>query len=130
MNDYLRWPGVQQVFRVERRIVDRRTGVVQEETVSGVTSLPPERASAAVLLRIVRQDWHIEDRSHWVRDVTFDEDRSQVRTGSIPQVLAALRNLVIGLMRVAGATNIAAATRYYAARPAEALALLGITVEN
>lgn len=130
MNDYLRWPGVQQVFRVERRIVDRRTGVVQEETVSGVTSLPPERASAAVLLRIVRQHWHIEDRSHWVRDVTFDEDRSQVRTGSIPQVLAALRNLVIGLMRVAGATNIAAATRYYAARPAEALALLGITVEN
>jgi hypothetical protein len=130
LNDYLRWPGVQQVFRVERRIVDRRTGVVQEETVYGVTSLPPERASAAVLLRIVRQHWHIEDRSHWVRDVTFDEDRSQVRTGSIPQVLAALRNLVIGLMRVAGATNIAAATRYYAARPAEALALLGITVEN
>ena len=111
-------------------MVDRRTGVVQEETVYGVTSLPPERASAAVLLRIVREHGHSEDRSHWVRDVTFDEDRSQVRTGSIPQVMAALRNLVIGLLRTAGATNIAAATRSYAARPADALALLGIPVEN
>jgi hypothetical protein len=130
LNGYLRRPGVRQVFRIERRVVDRRTGEAQEEVVCGVTSLPPERASAAVLLRTVREHWHIEDRAHWVRDVTFDEDRSQVRTGSIPQVMAALRNPAIGLLRTAGATNIAAATRYYAARPAEALALLGITVEN
>ena len=110
------------MVRVERRIVDRRTGVVPEEVVYEVTSLPPERASAAVLLRIVREHWHIEDRAHWVRDVPCAEDRSQVRTGSIPPVLAALRHLAIGLLRTAGATNIAAATRYYAARPAEALA--------
>ena len=126
----MRWPGVQQVVRVHRRIVDRRTGVVQDEVVDGVTSLPPERASAAVLLRIGRAHWHIEDRSHWVRDVTFDADRSQVRTGSIPHVMAALRNLVIGPLRSAGAATIAAATRYDAARPADALALLGIPTEN
>ena len=127
---YLRWPGVQQVFRVERRIVERRTGVVQEEVVYGVSSLSPARAGAAALLRIVREHWHIENRSHWVRDVTFDEDRSQVRTGSIPQVMAALRNLAIGLLRASGATNIAAAGRYYAAHPARALALIGLDVEN
>jgi hypothetical protein len=70
------------------------------------------------------------NRIHWVRDVTFDEDRSTVRCGNIPQVMAALRNLAIGLARLAGHTNIAAACRHYAARPWAALALLGIQLEN
>jgi hypothetical protein len=52
-----------------------------------------------------------------VRDVPYDEDRSQVRCGSIPQIMVALRNLVIGLMRTAGETNIAAASRCFAAQP-------------
>jgi len=95
-----------------------------------VTSLPPERATALQLLQVVRQHWHIENRSHWVRDVTFDEDRSQVRVGSIPQVMAALRNTAIGLPRTAGEANIAAACRRMAARPWDALALLGILPEN
>lgn len=118
------------MFRLERRRVQRRTGVVAEETVHGVTSLPPARAGAADLLRLARQHWHIENRSHWVRDVTFDEDRSRVRTGSIPQVMAAVRNTVIGLLRAAGEPNLAAAGRRLAARPWEALALLGIPKEN
>lgn len=63
-------------------------------------------------------------------DVTFDEDRSQVRSGSLPQVLAALRNTVLGLMRQAGETNIAAACRRFAAQPWEALALLGIKLRT
>jgi predicted transposase YbfD/YdcC len=126
LQGYLDWPGVEQVFRVERRRTQRRTGKVEDEVVYGVTSLRSERADAAALLGLVRDHWHIENRSHWVRDVTFDEDRSQVRTGSIPEVMAALRNLAIGILRHAGATNIAAAGRYYAARPAEALALIGI----
>jgi hypothetical protein len=58
--------------------------------------------------------------------VTFDEDRSQVRTGAIPEVMAALRNMTIGLLRCSGATNVAAACRYYTAQPWQALALLGI----
>lgn len=112
---------------VKREVVHLGTGKVERETVYGVSSLEMLRADAGRLLQLVRHHWHIENRSHWVRDVTFDEDRSQVRVGSIPQVMAALRNTVIGLLRLNGATNIAAATRRMAARPAEALALLGIS---
>ena len=96
---YSDWPGLAQVFQLERQVISKKTGEVREEVVAGVTSLAPERADAARLLALVRGHWHIENQSHWVRDVTFDEDRSQVRCGSIPQVMAALRNTVIGLMR-------------------------------
>ena len=124
--DYLDWPGLQQVFEIVRTTTSKRTGQVRHETVYGITSLPPQRADAACLLSLVRQHWCIENKSHWVRDVTYDEDRSQVRCGSIPQMMAALRNLVIGLMRTAGETNIAAACRRFAAQPWAALALIGI----
>ena len=124
--DYLDWPGLQQVFEIVRTTTSKRTGQVRHETVYGITSLPPQRADAACLLSLVRQHWCIENKSHWVRDVTYDEDRSQVRCGSIPQIMAALRNLVIGLMRTAGETNIAAAGRRFAAQPWAALALIGI----
>jgi predicted transposase YbfD/YdcC len=120
------WPYAAQVFRLERRVVQARTGEVRHEAVLGVTSLRPDEASPAEILRLVRAHWTIENRSHYVRDVTFDEDRSQVRTATIPQVLAAMRNLAIGAMRAAGHTNIAATCRRFAARPAEALALIGL----
>jgi predicted transposase YbfD/YdcC len=128
--DYSTWPGVQQVFRLERETVLRKTGEIRAETVYGVTSLAPARADAGRLLRIARQHWRIENHSHWVRDVTFDEDRSQVRCGSTPEVMAALRNAVIGLLRVSGEVNIAAACRRLAARPRSALALVGIRTDN
>jgi predicted transposase YbfD/YdcC len=124
------WPGLAQVFRLERQVIIKKTGEVRQERVAGVTSLGPERADAAQLLALVRGQWHIENQSHWVRDVTFDEDRSQVRCGNIPQVMAALRNTVIGLIRWAGHTNIAAACRRFAAQPQAALHLIGIVVEN
>jgi hypothetical protein len=127
---YLDWPGVQQVFRVQRRVVICRTGLVREEVVYGLTSLPPGRADAARLLQGGRGLWGIENRSHWVRDVTFDEDRSQVRVGSTPQVMAALRNTVIGLLRATGHDRIAATCRRLAAQPWAALALLGIPQDN
>ena len=66
---------------------------------------------------IIRGHWGIEDRLHWVRDMDFDEDRSQVRTASGPRIMASLRNLVITILRLAGMTNIAAALRYHARRP-------------
>jgi predicted transposase YbfD/YdcC len=125
---YSHWPGLAQVFQLERQVIVKKTGEVREERVAGVTSLAPERADAARLLALVRGHWHIENTSHWVRDVTFDADRSQVRCGSIPQAMAALRNTVIGLMRWAGETNIAAACRRFAAQPWAALALLGIVL--
>ena len=130
LQGYSDWPGLQQVCQIERRVLFKRTGQQREEVVHAVTSFSPERAGPAGLLSCARAHWHIENRSHWVRDVTFDEDRSQVRCGNIPQVMAAVRNTVIGLMRSAGQTNIAAACRRFAAQPASALALIGIELEN
>jgi predicted transposase YbfD/YdcC len=128
--DYLNWPGLQQVFRLERTVTIKKTGKQRHEVVYGISSLAPDQADAARLLRLVRRHWYIENKSHWVRDVTFDEDRSQVRRGAIPQLMAALRNAAIGLMRLNGHNNIAAATRRFAAQPWAALALLGIKCEN
>jgi hypothetical protein len=75
----------------------------------------------------IRGHWGIENKTHWVRDVTYDEDRSQIRTGTGPQVMATLRNAAIGALRLAGVTNIAAANRHHARNPNRPLALLGIT---
>ena len=127
---YSDWPGLAQVFEVGRHVITPKTGKERAEVVYGVTSLRPERATPGRLLELVRGHWSIENKSHWVRDVTFDEDRSQVRCGNIPHVMAALRNTTIGLLRWAGHTNIAAACRRLAAQPVQALALIGIEVEN
>jgi len=89
------WPGLAQVFQVERQVSSKKTGQERHEIVYGVSSLKAERATPGQLLAWVRGQWHIENRSHWVRDVTFDEDRSQVRCGPIPQVMASLRNTTI-----------------------------------
>src|SRR5215216_69054 len=130
LSDHDLWPGLEQAFKVERSVVEKKSGKQRQEVVFGVTSLKRERASAEQLLKMTRQHWHIENKSHWVRDVTMDEDRSQVRCGSIPQIMAAFRNTAIGLMRQAGETNIAAACRRFAAQPWAALALIGVKPEN
>ena len=127
---YSDWPGLAQVFELGRHVLFQKTGAERVEVVYGVTSLSPERATPGRLLALVRGQWQIENQSHWVRDVTFDEDRSQVRCGNIPQVMAALRNTVIGVLRCAGYTNLAAACRRLAAQPLQALALIGIALEN
>ena len=127
---YSDWPGLAQVFELGRHVILQKTGEERVEVVYGVTSLRPERATPERLLALVRGQWQIENKSHWVRDVTFDEDRSQVRCGNIPHVMAALRNTAIGLLRWAGHTNIAATCRRLAAQPVQALALIGIELEN
>jgi hypothetical protein len=127
---YSDWPGLAQVFELGRHVMFPKTGKERVAVVYGVTSRRPERATPERLLALVRGQWQIENQSHWVRDVTFDEDRSQVRCGNIPQVMAALRNTTIGLLRWAGHTNIAAACRRLAAQPVQALALIGIEMEN
>ena len=76
---YLGFAGVQQVFKLRRRTQNQKNGVVREQTVWGITSLSAAEAIPDRLLSLARGHWHIENRSHWVRDVTFDEDRSQVR---------------------------------------------------
>lgn len=127
---YSDWPGLAQVFELGRHVLSQTTGEERVEVVYGVTSLSPARATPGRLLALVRGQWQIENQLHWVRDVTFDEDRSQVRCGNIPHVMAALRNTTIGLLRWAGYTNIAAACRRLAAQPGQALALIGIALEN
>jgi predicted transposase YbfD/YdcC len=128
---YTDWPGHKQVLEILRTITDKATDETRREVAYAITSLSRERASARQLLKLWREHWHIiENRLHWVRDVTFDEDRSQVRTGRIPQVMAVLRNVAISLLRIRGAENIAAATRRYTARPALALAAVGLNLRE
>jgi predicted transposase YbfD/YdcC len=127
---YSDWPGLAQVFPLERGVIMKKSGAQRHDVVYGVTSLGPDQAGPERLLRLVRQPWQIENQVHWVRDVTFDEDRSQVRCRSIPQIMAAFRNTAIGLMHWAGETNIAAACRRFAAQPWSALALIGISPDN
>ncbi len=123
---YTDWPGLAQTLCMERRVTARRTGETYAEIAYAVTSLPPHQATPAQLLTLWREHWHIENKLHWVRDVTFGEDASTVRAGRGAQVLVAVRNLAIGLLRLAGATNIAAACRRYAAQPALALTAVGL----
>jgi predicted transposase YbfD/YdcC len=127
---YSDWPGLAQVFELGRHVITQKTMEERVEVVYGVTSLCPERGTPERLLALVRGHWQIENQLHWVRDVTFAEDRSQVRCGNIPQVMAALRNTTIGLLRWAGYSNIAAACRRFAAQPDLALTLIGIKLEN
>jgi predicted transposase YbfD/YdcC len=124
---YVRWPGVQQVLAMERTVVRKGTGEVRTEWAYAVTSLPPARATPAQLLTLWREHWAIENKLHYVRDVTFDEDRAGVWKDRIPQAMAALRNAAIGVARLSGQTNIAAACRHFAAQPAAALAALGLS---
>ena len=128
LKGYSDWPGLEQVFMIERLFTEKKTGKVEQETSYGLTSLTSEEASPWKLLKLLRGHWHIENKLHWVRDVTFDEDRSQVRKGNIQEVMACIRNVVIGLLRLTGETNIASACRRYAAQPAKALQLIGIQI--
>jgi hypothetical protein len=95
--DYLDWPDVAQVGRVEAEVT--RDGKTTVEVRYFITSVPRAWADAAQLLRWVRGHWSIENRTHYVRDVTLGEDASRVRQGSGPQVLAAVRNAALGLLR-------------------------------
>jgi hypothetical protein len=121
------WPHLAQLCRIQRRRVCVRTGEIEDEVSYAITSLPPARADAGALLQLLRDHWGIENKLHDVRDVTFDEDRSAVRTKAAPQVCAACRNLVIALLRRAGVANIAAACRTFAGRPLTAITLIATT---
>jgi predicted transposase YbfD/YdcC len=125
--DEITFPGAQQVFTIERLTTDLRGKQIRHEIVHGITSLSPKKASPADILGYNRGHWAIENGLHWVRDVTFDEDRSQVRTGTAPRMMATLRNIAISLHRLFGkAKNIAAAIRRCANQAHRTLALIGL----
>lgn len=119
---YTDWPYLAQVCRLERTVEQK--GKRSREIAYAVTSLSDQEATPERLLKLWRGHWGIENRLHWVRDVVFDEDRCQVRSGAAPQVLAALRNLIISLLRLAGYHSIAATLRRLAAHHPEAIALV------
>lgn len=122
----LPFPSGAQAIQVKRRRTDHRTGKTTIVTIYAVTSLPPGRITHAQLAALIRGHWSIEALHH-IRDVTYREDACKVRTGAAPRILAGLRNLAIGLTRLIGWTNIAAATDHYRSHPADGLQLLGLT---
>ncbi|MEJ8632402.1 ISAs1 family transposase [Streptomyces sp. MS2.AVA.5] len=121
----LLFPGARQAVQIKRRRTDRKTGKSTVKTVYAVTSLTAEQATPSQLARLVRDHWTIEALHH-VRDTTFAEDASQLRTGSAPRAMATWRNLAIGALRRAGTKNIAASLRHNARDPRRPLAVLGL----
>ncbi len=125
MNAYLAdWPLIKQVAELTRTVTVRKTGKTSREVVYLITPLTPAEASPQRLLELVRGHWSIETSSHYVRDVTFGEDRSRFRSGHAPQIMAALRNLVITLLHRQGTSQIAATRRHFASHPRRAFDLL------
>jgi predicted transposase YbfD/YdcC len=124
LTGYSDWPGLAQVFQLERERIDRQTGHVAREVVHGLTSLRTDKASPQQLLAFVRSYWGIENGLHQRRDVTFHEDATRLTVGHAGRVMAILNNLVIGLLRHAGYTNLAHARRVLASNIRGALKLL------
>lgn len=118
------WPGLQQVCRIVHQT--RRHGRWEVEVHYKVTSLPFEQADAEDLLQFSRGHWAIENRLHYVRDVTLGEDASRIRSGSAPQAMAALRNTVLSVLRLTGAKNCAAGLRAFGWQPERAAEVLGL----
>ncbi len=114
------------MFCVERVVCGLDGTHPRREVSYGITSLPAHAASPAHLLKLNRGHWGIENGVHWVRDMTFDEDRCRVRKGAAAQAMASLRNLVLALLRLAGASNIARALRHLARHIETALRLIGL----
>jgi len=124
MKGYLEWPGLEQVFKIERRVEEVTTGKVREEVSYGVTSLRREEATASRLMEIVRGHWEIENGLHYRRDKTMKEDECRLRRRKAAEVMAVINNLIIGMVLGEGMKNLARARRHYCARPLEALDLI------
>ncbi|MFI9630621.1 ISAs1 family transposase [Streptomyces sp. NPDC052042] len=122
----LLFPGAREAVQIVRRRVHRKTGKISLKTVYAVTSLTAEQAGPAQLARLIRGHWIVEALHH-VRDVTFTEDASQLRTGNAPRAMATCRNLAIGAFRLAGVRNIASGLRRTARGQTRPLTLLGLT---
>ena len=127
LNDYVDWPGIGQVYRLERKFSWIRQGKVYKtsrEIEYGITSLPRDQASPAKVLQFRRQHWLVETGLHYRRDVTFHEDATRMTIGPAGRILATVHNLILGLIKRAGYHNAARARRYYEGHLQEAFALL------
>lgn len=122
--EHLDWPGLRQVCRLERTTLCQ--GKTTVEVQYAITSLARSQANPERLCGAWRGHWGIENRLHWVRDVTYGEDHCRVKTASAPQNLAAFRNAAIGLLRLEGYQEIAPTLRNFAYQASKLLAFLGI----
>ncbi len=124
--DDLPFPHVSQVFLIERYVTGLRGEPVSAVAALGVASPEAGQASPADLARYVRQQWSIESL-HWIRDTLYQEDKSQIRTRNRPRIMAALRNLAIGALRLAGRADITEATRWAGRSMDRPFTILGLT---
>jgi len=125
LRDFLDWPYLDQVFKLERRSILLRTGEVRDQTVYGLTSLSREEIPPAKLLALLRSYWGIENGLHYRRDVTLLEDRTRMTKPAMGQAMACINNLVLGLLLAKKKYRyLPAARRFYSAHPTQALALI------
>ena len=110
---FLDWPGVRQLFQLERTVKQLTTGQLSPEVVYGLTSCSPQQASAAQLLHWTRAYWGIENGPHYRRDVTLREDATRISQPALAKVMAAINNFVIGLCQKLGYSNLASARRIF-----------------
>lgn len=124
LKDYLDWPYLEQVFKLERRFVSFKTGEIREQTEYGFTSLNREEIVPLKLLKMTRSYWGIENGLHYRRDVTLREDYTRMTKGKAGQAMACLNNLILGILLPKKMyRTIPTARRYFSAHPAEALDL-------
>jgi predicted transposase YbfD/YdcC len=125
LRDFLDWPYLEQVFKLQRRVTFTQTGEIQEQVVYGFTSLSRDEITPQGLLRMTRSYWGIENGLHYRRDVTFREDATRMTKGTLGQAMACLNNLILGiLLNKLKSRNIPAARRYFNAHPQDALTLI------
>jgi len=124
LNEYLDWPFVQQVFKLDRHFIHSSTGKVHQESQYGITSLKANQANPEKILELVRSEWSIENKLHFRRDVTFKEDKTRMTHKPIARSMASINNLVIALLNKEGFSNHAQARRFFSAKPVSALALI------
>jgi predicted transposase YbfD/YdcC len=125
LKDFLDWPYLEQVFKLERRFVSTKTGEIQHQVVFGITSLTREEISPPHLLEMTRSYWGIENGLHYRRDVTLHEDHTRFTKPNAGRVMACLNNLVLGfLVGKKKYPYLPAARRYFNAFPLQALELI------
>jgi predicted transposase YbfD/YdcC len=124
LNDFLDWPFLQQVFKLERTITISKNRKTRQETIYGLTSLSTEQASPAQLLDMLRSYWRIENSLHYPRDVTLHEDQTRFKHHAAAHNMAIINNLVLALFAKSDFPFLPSARRFFAAHPDQALALL------
>lgn len=125
LKDFLDWPYLEQVFKLERRFVSHKTGKIHQQSVYGFTSLMREEITPSQLLHHLRSYWGIENGLHYRRDVTFREDYIRMTKGRAGQVMASLNNLILSmLLSKKKFRTIPTARRYFSAHPDQAFSLL------